>query len=215
MGVLVFAALWRTFVLRGKGRSWKSFKWGYLPVPTSFKILAHKDNPVCVCLWESKPGLLCLQQSLRSAVERGHRLFSFFSPRHTESSCCFLLFMALQLFFNSALCVFLHTSLCQCFPSPRLRNLPHLLLAPLCHGGKSLYCFSRSLSVWSLELCQSVFSRTLEIHSHDSLETLIHTLLKRSSFQWLKEIRHIYGPPISKNIPYIINFFIYKIQDDW
>lgn len=168
-----------------------------------------------MCLWESKPGLLCLQQSLRSAVERSHRLFSFFSPRHTESSCCFLLFMALQLFFNSALCVFLHTSLCQCFPSPRLRNLPHLLLAPLCHGGKSLYCFSRSLSVWSLELCQSVFSRTLEIHSHDSLETLIHTLLKRSSFQWLKGIRHIYGPPISKNIPYIINFFIYKIQDDW
>lgn len=174
-----------------------------------------KNLCVCVCLWESKPGLLCLQQSLRSAVERGHRLFSFFSPRHTESSCCFLLFMALQLFFNSALCVFLHTSLCQCFPSPRLRNLPHLLLAPLCHGGKSLYCFSRSLSVWSLELCQSVFSRTLEIHSHDSLETLIHTLLKRSSFQWLKGIRHIYGPPISKNIPYIINFFIYKIQDDW
>lgn len=211
MGVLVFAALWRTFVLRGKGRSWKSFKWGYLPVPTSFKILAHKEKPVCVCLWESKPGLLCLQQSLRSAVERGHRLFSFFSPRHTESSCCFLLFMALQLFFKSALRLFLHTSLCQCFPSPRLRNLPHLLLAPLCHGGKSLYCFSRSLSVWSLELCQSVFSRTLEIHSHDSLETLIHTLLKRSSFQWLKGIRHIYGPPISKNIPYIINFFIYKI----
>lgn len=105
------------------------FQMRIFAVPTTFKILAHKEKPVCVCVCVSKPGLLCLQQSLRSAVQRGHRLFSFFSPRHTESSCCFLLFMALQLFFNSALCLFLHTSLCQCFPSPRLRNLPHLLLA--------------------------------------------------------------------------------------
>lgn len=61
---------------------------------------------------------------------------------HAESSCCFPLSVPLHLSFNSILCFFLHTSLSQCSPALRWRNLPRLLFTPLCHGGKSLYSFT-------------------------------------------------------------------------
>lgn len=86
-------------------------------------------------------------------------VFLFSLSLHAESSCCFPLFMALHLSFNCAACLFLHTSLCQCFPSLRLGNLPHLLFGPLRYGWKSLYCFMHSLSFLlnSVNLCFLIF----------------------------------------------------------
>lgn len=132
---------------------------------------------ICLFLASSKPlhtkKNVCIIESVHnpspwrvSRVVRGHRLFSFFS---LSSRWIILLFSPpftpLHFVSNSALCLFFHTSLCQCFLShPDLRKLPHLLFFSLRHGGKSLYCFSRSLcfplSAYSLWLCQSMFSHT-------------------------------------------------------
>lgn len=121
--------------------------------------------------------------------------FPFSLSLHAESSCCFPLFMALHLSFNSTLCLFLHTSPCQCFPSLRLRNLPHLLFAPLCHGGKSLYSFIHllfflllSILYDSVNLCFLILvlssGKRIKLSSWKSIHMscqsdFIHTHLKR------------------------------------
>lgn len=111
---------------------------------------------VCVCV-QAKPSVSSVVPPEQCRA-RPQVVFLFLSL-HAESSCCFPLFMALHLSFNCAPCLFLHTSLCQCFPSLRLRNLNHLLFANLRYGGKSLYCFIRSLSFLSnsVNLCFLIF----------------------------------------------------------
>lgn len=96
---------------------------------------------MCVCVWA------CVSSPSGAVPCEATGCFPFSLSLHAESSCCFPLFMALHLSFNSTLCLLLHTSLCQCFPSLWLRNLPHLLLAPLLHGGKSLYSFVHFFSL--------------------------------------------------------------------
>lgn len=100
------------------------------------------------CVWVSlctSLALCILNSPSRSVPCKATGRFPFSLSLHAESSCCFSLFMALHLSFNSALCLFLHISPCQCFPSLRLRNLLHLLFAPLHNSEKSLYCFTHSL----------------------------------------------------------------------
>lgn len=77
-------------------------------------------------------------------------VFLFLSAFTLNHPVVFPPFMALSVSFSTPplLSVF--------FPSLRLRNLPHPLLAPLCHDGKSFHSFR---PLFSLRLCQSeVFS---------------------------------------------------------